>query len=158
MTSSRGELFERLSLIADLECAISHDIESIIFYLSDLRELKLTKSILEEENSDIKEIENKILDLENTIEKRKNLLLLNTNLRRKQMSFLEKLNKRDWCSIKHFAPVVVKALEIWQASEKEEDFLFLVEIYKVWSMKLSLAFNIDYNDCYRCLSDKLKEV
>ena len=48
MTSSRGELFERLSLIADLECAISHDIESIIFYLSDLRELKLTKSILEE--------------------------------------------------------------------------------------------------------------
>ena len=75
MTSSRGELFERLSLIADLECAISHDIESIIFYLSDLKELKLTKSILEEENSDIKEIENKILDLENTIEKRKNLLL-----------------------------------------------------------------------------------
>ena len=156
MTSSRGELFERLSLIGDLECVISHDIETIIFELNDLKELKLTKSILEEENQDTKTIENQILDLENKIDKRKNLFLLITNLRRKQMSFLD-IDKRDWCSLKHILPAMVKALEIWQASNKEEDFQYLIELYKIYSFKLSLIFDIDYNDCYRCISDSLEE-
>lgn len=157
MTTSRGLLLERLFQIGTLECTISHDIETLQFLQSDLKEKEETLSLLKEEESDYYELENEVDSLSFEIEKRQEIVAETTELRREIMKTLDGLGERDWCPCKHYAEAVQRSLEIYESTYSKEDYEILVKTYKIWAARLSLYFGIQYTTCFRCLSDKLKK-
>lgn len=158
MTTSRGSLLERLFQIGSMECTICHDIETLQFYQSDLEVVEGTiKLVKEDPEASLHELDVKRETLLFQIEKRKEIIQAETEARRELMQTIEGLDERDWCSVKHFAEVVSRALEIYQSTWSDEDYNYLIKVYKIWAMKISLYFNISYTTCFRCLSDKLKK-
>lgn len=155
--TSRGSLLERLFQVGALECSISHDIEAIQFYQADLKELENAYSIVDIENdaTNKAEYENKVAELNFHINKRREIVKATTEYRRELMSTLNGLGGRDWCSCKHYAEVVSRALEIYCSTWNEEDYNHLIKAYEIWAQRLSLYFNLDYTKCFRCLSDKI---
>lgn len=157
MKTSRGSLLERLYQVGSMECTICHDIETLQFYQADLQSVADTIKIVKEDpKADLQELDAKVEMISFQIEKRKEIIKEETEVRRELMQTLEGLSERDWCSVKHYAEVVSRALEIYQSTWSDEDYSHLIKVYKIWAMKLSLYFDISYTTCFRCLSDKLK--
>lgn len=159
MTTSRGILLEKLFQIGSLECTISHDIEALNFLEADLNEQRDAASIANDEwdQNLIKITNDKLIKISDEIERRIDIIRRTVALRRDIMSTLEELSDRDWCSCKHYAEAVSRALEIYVATFSEKDYQILTTTYEIWASRLSLYFNLPYTQCFRCLSDKLSE-
>lgn len=158
MTTSRGSLLEKLYQLGDLECAICHDGEALQFYQADKKELETALKVFKvSPDANSYELENKLEAVKFQISKRQEIIKRTTELRRRLMNSLEMENDRDWCSCKHYGTAVTRALEIYETDFSQEHYEQLVETYEIWAMRLSLYFNIQYTECFRCVSDKLKK-
>lgn len=158
MTTSRGDLLERLFQVGTLECTISHDVEALQFCVAELEEYENAIEIvkIDEDEALEKELKGKIDKIQFQIEKRKEIISDTISLRRSLMKTLDGLGDRDWCSCKHYSEAVQRALEIYATTYSDTDYELLIETYRIWAARLSLYFNLPYTTCFRCLNDKLK--
>lgn len=106
---------------------------------------------------------------EQEIENLKLMLKEVLSLRREKMSRLlsqgEKPNPMYHCQCKHSLGSYWRQMEVWEATQSEEDLERLKKNGKILAMNLSLYLGLEFQTCQRCLGellmvkhfDKLKE-
>lgn len=95
-----------------------------------------------EENPDLEELLKKVLEL-----------------RRKQMNQLladgENPNPEYWCAFKHAVKAWTMDCEVYEAKLDEESLKNMIESSNVLASMISLFLGMEFENCARCLYDKL---
>ena len=80
-------------------------------------------------------------------------------LRRKQMNQLlslgENPNPEYWCAFKHAVKAWVMDCEVYEATLTEESKQNMIESSNILASMISLFLGMEFEDCARCLYDKL---
>lgn len=80
-------------------------------------------------------------------------------LRRKQMNQLlslgENPNPEYWCAFKHAVKAWVMDCEVYEATLTEESKQNMIESSNILASMVSLFLGMEFEDCARCLYDKL---
>lgn len=106
-------------------------------------------------------IEEKLVASENEqeVENLKLMLKEVLSLRREKMSYLlsqgEKPNPMYWCLAKHSIGSYWRQMEVWEASQEEEDLTKLKKNGEILAMALSLYLGLEFQTCQRCVGDLL---
>ena len=128
--TSRSYLWDLIESIAE-DIALTSHIEEKLVASEDEQETKNLKLMLEE-----------VL-----------------KLRREKMSYLlsqgEKPNPMYHCQFKHSLGSYWRAMEVWEATQSEEDLERLKKSGKILAMNLSLYLGLEFQTCQRCLGELL---
>lgn len=157
--TSRGLILELIYCICASEAAICHDYETLFLYKIDLKEKEETYSSIKQSGEDSPEIKLEIEKIKEKIDNINKLIKLETRTRRLKQDLLEELSlhydKRFHCKIKHWCRVIEHDLEILESYEYDKIKEIIDLDFQNLALTLSLYLNLDYTDCYRCISDKI---
>lgn len=157
--TSRGIILELIYDICASEAALCHDKETLQLYELDLKEKEDTLDIIKSEGESSQEVILEIQKIKEKINSINKLIKLETKTRRQKQSLLEELSKsydkRFHCKIKHWCRVIEHDFEIIDSYDYNKFKEILKTDFENLALSLSLYLEIDYSDCYRCVSDML---
>lgn len=151
----RGVILELFFNIAATEAAISHEYENLIYLEDTIRQLKELDVPEDELKAELRVQEDAKQNIRTIID-------ILTTTRRKKQALLEKyainLNINHHCTLKHLARVFEQNLEAYISSGFSSEFEELIhEDSQALALVLKRYLGLEYGDCFRCISDYIKE-
>ena len=151
----RGVILELFFNIGATEAAISHEYENLVHIEDTIRQLKELDVPKDELKDELEKQEEAKQNIRTIIE-------ILTTTRRKKQALLEKyaidLDLNHHCTLKHLSRVFEQNLEAYVSTGFSPEFEELIhEDSQALALVLKRYLGLEYGDCFRCISDYLKE-